>query len=127
MLLDPGARAAVLNVAVPLCNVAVSRLPPFFLSVKVTDPVGVLPAALTLAVKVTHESRVIDADDELNFVLVVIFACGVGLATAVAAGAMRPAPAMRLEPTKIRPITRIMSRLPNSIGTVDISVRQPAH
>src|SRR5258708_29712775 len=105
MLLDPGARAAVLNVAVPLCNVAVSRLPPFFLSVKVTEPVGVLPAALTLAVKVTHESRVIDADDELNPGLRATSSHGVAPSPAVYPAATRHSPAMRPQHTKIHPIT----------------------
>src|SRR5215472_5860299 len=111
MLLDPGARAAVENVAVPLLSLAVSRMLPLLTSVNLTEPVGVPVAALTLAVNFTHESRVIDAADDASVIFVAISACGDAGAAIAAAGAMRPAAAAMPEPNKKRPAQRTVAHL----------------
>jgi len=56
MLRVPGARAAVEKAARPLLGATESRMPPFTLSMKDTEPVGVLPADVTCALKRTTES-----------------------------------------------------------------------
>src|SRR5260370_6276834 len=90
MLLDPGAGGAVEKLAVRVLTAAVPRMLPLLLSVKVTEPVGVPLAALTVAVNVTHESRVIDAEDAVSAVVVVIKARDDVVPAAAAAGRTRP-------------------------------------
>jgi hypothetical protein len=69
--------------------------------VKVTEPVGVPLAALTLAVKVTHESRVIDVEDEVSVVVVAANAAG-NAAAPTAVGNMRLTTARMPELTRTR-------------------------
>src|SRR5579859_147674 len=116
MLLVPGVSAAVEKVAVPLLSVAVSRMLPLLWSVKVTEPVGVPLAALTLAVNVTHESRVIDTADEVSIVVVVTRACGDADAALAAGGAAMPTAAARVKPIKQWPAKRIAAHLSDHGG-----------
>lgn len=81
---------------------------PLLSSVKVTEPVGDPPTAVTLAVKVTHESRVTDVEDEVSVVVVAANALGNAAAPA-AVGNMRLATATMPEPTRTRRHRRTVS------------------
>jgi hypothetical protein len=85
--------------------------------VKVTEPAGMPPTALTRAVNVTRESRVIDAEDDVSTVLVVITACfnaaGVDareLALHLTSGAVRDRRCCRADARYSRPAAAVDAR-----------------
>src|SRR6266568_7201812 len=112
MLRDPEASAAVEKVAVPVLSSAVSRTLPLLVSVKVTEPAGVPLAALTIAVKVSHESGVTDVEDDVSVVVVAINACDD--VVAAAAGRAKPTAATMVEPAKTRRPQRMVAHLPSA-------------
>jgi len=97
------------KLVVPLASPAVSRMLPLLVSVKVTEPAGVPAGALTLAVNVTRESYLLEAEDEVSVVDVAEatdFASGAAAAATgkrglVAAAMLMPA-AATLTPMRIR-------------------------
>jgi hypothetical protein len=76
MCLDPGARAAVLKVALPFRTLALSRMLPLLRSVNVTKLPGTPLGLVTLAVKVTHVSRATVFLVTVSVVVVRALACG---------------------------------------------------
>jgi hypothetical protein len=106
MLLVPGASAAVEKLAVPPLSVAVSRMLPLLVSVKITEPAGVPLGALTWAVNITGESYVLEAGDAVSAVVVAVAAVvtvfGSGAAVAAAGCTTGLMAAAMLTPMKTR-------------------------